>query len=273
MELVEDSFGTQTSMVYYQKGTPDTFTSLNTTFVYIHGLGLDCNIGLGTNAGPNNGQWLVPDLVGHGRSSKPKGLNPYTMRNQAQTLAKIIHSEELETVVFVAHSMGGLVALHLQELLAEENETMVIGLIYVEGNVDEGDTFLSRKIAHQPYEKFLSDPLGWTKLAKLDKYEEEITGWWRTLRQAGPWTTYASSVDLVRESRPEITLPMFRRMNCPLLFVFGEKNKDRFTSEKVVIQEGYPVTYAPEAGHLVLEDNPAGLWKIAEEFSREHAIY
>ena len=59
----------------------------------------------------NAGQWLVPDLRGHGRSAWGA---PYTYESLADDLLPLI--KDSGRVVVVGHSMGGVIALVLGKL-------------------------------------------------------------------------------------------------------------------------------------------------------------
>ena len=207
--------------------------------------------------------WLIPDLLGHGESARPEDPAAYRMESQAQALDELLSAEGPAEVVLVAHSMGGLVALRLAELLERRGSARVLGLVYAEGNIDENDTFMSRGIAEQSWDTFATS--GWAKLIGDLAGDPALTSYLRTLTSGGPLTVHASCVNLVAHSREAVTTALLRRFTFPKLFVFGERNRGRFTSEGIARRFG-EVRYIPDAGHVMYEDNPDAFWGTIREF-------
>jgi len=207
--------------------------------------------------------WLVPDLLGHGESARLEDPAAYEMESQAQALAELLSAEGPAEVVLVAHSMGGLVALRLAEILEQSGAARVVGLVYAEGNIDGNDTFMSRGIAEQSWGTFAVS--GWRKLLGDLAGDTTLASYLRTLIWAGPLTVHASCLSVVAQSRSEVTTALLRRFAFPKLFVFGERNRGRFTSEEVVRRFG-EVRYVPGAGHAMYEDNPEAFWALIRGF-------
>jgi pimeloyl-ACP methyl ester carboxylesterase len=95
--------------------------------VFIHGSCLRTDTWHYQMPGLGGHRLVFYDLRGHGLS-QPKGDSEYTIRTLAGDLAKVIDSSELEEVVLVGHSVGGMIALELCSHLKEQSET-VKGLI------------------------------------------------------------------------------------------------------------------------------------------------
>lgn len=235
------------------------------TGLFIHGLGCD-----GGWFSEHFGRhdltfvtWFVPDLLGHGKSGRPEDLVAYRMESQAQALDELLSAEGSAEVVLVAHSMGGLVCLRLAELLERRGSARVLGLVYAEGNIDENDTFMSRGIAEQSWETFATS--GWAKLIGDLTGDPALSSYLRTLTSAGPLTVHASCMNLVAHSREEVTTALLRRFTFPKLFVFGARNRGRFTSEVIARRFG-EVRYIPDAGHVMYEDNPEAFWGLIRGF-------
>jgi pimeloyl-ACP methyl ester carboxylesterase len=122
---------------------------------------------------------------------------------------------------------------------------------------------MSRSIAEQSWETFAVS--GWRKLLADLARDPALTSYLRTLTWAGPLPIHASCVNLVAHSREEVTTALLRRFTFPKLFVFGERNRGRFTSEIIARRFG-EVRYIPDAGHVMYEDNPGAFWGLAREF-------
>lgn len=214
--------------------------------------------------------WIVPDLFGYGESSKPSEIEAYSMNNQASTLSNLLVAENVESLVILAHSMGGPIAVSLVEQLIQHTDVKinVLDLIYMEGNLDINDAFFSSKIAKYSLKEFKESFETW--LGDLnEKADDELRKFLNELRRIGPMPLWASSIDLVSISESNQLLPRLRSVsqaqNCSLHFVFGEKNKGLFTSQKLVEKSQLPLIYVPEAGHTMHQDNPNAFWNIIKQ--------
>ncbi len=233
--------------------------------LFIHGLGVDKSWFAVHHARRRTdfAGWVVPDLPGHGESDRPADPNGLTMAGMAAALAGLLAQEGIREAVLVGHSMGGAVALALARQLRETGAVRVAGLVLAEGNLDAGDAFLSARVAAQSREDFLAH--GWDALLTELAAQRGMAGYLRTLRRAGAETLHAYSVSLVAMSRAEVTVPLVEAVDAPRLFVFGERNRGRFTSEALARRLG-PVAFVPRAGHAMYADNPAVFWSMIREF-------
>jgi len=233
--------------------------------LFIHGLGVDKSWFAVHHARRRTdfAGWIVPDLPSHGESDRPADMAGLSMTGLATALAALLNAEGIREVVLVGHSMGGAVALALARGLRETAAARVAGLVLAEGNLDAGDAFLSARVAAQPREEFLTR--GWDTLLAELAAQRGMAGYLRTLQRAGPDTLHACSVSLVAMSRAEVTVPLVEAVDAPRLFVFGERNRGRFTSEALARRLG-PVAFIPRAGHAMYADNPAGFWSVIREF-------
>lgn len=210
--------------------------------------------------------WIIPDLLGYGESSKPSEIEAYSMKNQASILLNLLIEENVESLVILAHSMGGPIAISLiEQLLTQRTGINVLVLFYMEGNLDINDAFFSSKIAEyslEEYKEYFKTWLGNFNKNANDKLREFFNG----LRKIGPIPLWASSIDLVSLSKGNQLLPRLRSAveanNCSVHFLFGEENKGLFSSEKLVEKSQLPLLYVPEAGHAMHQDNPDAFWKM-----------
>ena len=213
--------------------------------------------------------WIVPDLIGYGESEKPDKLDFYTMGNQGQYLYDLLRLEKVHNVIIMAHSMGGPIAISLIEKVKNlKNNIKIKGLFYLEGNLDKNDAFFSSTIAKYSFEQYKKEfDLRIENLIKKSKtpiFPEFFR--LKTMRDLGPYSIWGSSYDLVKLSEGNQLLPRLQRLiDFPVYFVFGEKNKGKFTSETLVISAQLPIIYIPKAGHLLLFENPKDFWEIVKE--------
>ena len=120
----------------------------NLDVIFVHGLGTD-----GNNCQPpacavgvNGRRWIVPDLIGHGRSDVSADIFAYKMESQALAIFEILLREGTRRCAVIAHSMGGPIAVNLVELCASAGIRVEL-ILYCEGNLDEGDCYHARALA------------------------------------------------------------------------------------------------------------------------------
>ncbi|MFX1532549.1 MAG: alpha/beta fold hydrolase, partial [Promethearchaeota archaeon] len=201
--------------------------------------------------------WIVPHLIGFGESEKPDKLEVYSMENQGQYLYDLLLFEKIHEVIIMAHSMGGPVAISLIDKIKNQlkEEIQVKGLFYLEGNLDINDTFFSSTIAQYPFEEFKNIFSDWV--------EDTINQIKLDFSNNGPYSIWGSAYDLVTLSEGNQLLPRLEKLvNFPVYFIFGEKNKGRFSSEELVKNQNLPVIYIPNTGHNMFLENPQEFWKI-----------
>ena len=255
---------------YYQVSNPDQDYGI----IFIHGLSLnkewfkeqylEYNL--------NEYSWIVPDLLGHGKSDKPKNQFAYSMINQAIMLHDLLIEENMSRIVIFAHSMGGPIAISLiEEILKTKNQKSinieVLGLFYLEGNLDKGDAYFSSTIAKYSLNEFETNFESFLKdLVKKWDSTIENQRFFERLRSIGPFPLCASCIDLVYLSNSNNLLPRLQKcLHFPVYFVFGELNKGLLSSEVLVKEANLPIIYIPEAGHGLHHGNPSDFWKIIKD--------
>ncbi|TFG12647.1 alpha/beta hydrolase [Candidatus Thorarchaeota archaeon] len=264
MELEINHIGSEYGTIEYYSYMRSNQSPVN---LYIHGLGYHKNWFNNHFARfeLDRYSWIVPDLMGHGNSSKPETQQAYTMDKQAEYLADILKREKVNRIRVIAHSMGGAIAISLLELLSRSSSKGIepILLLYLEGNLDEGDAFFSSKVAEVPFEEYKKSFKPWCEKVLQTTEDYSMRSWVEALRDAGSFTVWASSRNLVKVSKES---DLFKRLRDvfggPTYFVFGERNKGIYSSEELVKKNNMPVLYVSNAGHAMHEDNPSGFWKI-----------
>ncbi|MFQ6125489.1 MAG: alpha/beta fold hydrolase [Candidatus Heimdallarchaeota archaeon] len=202
----------------------------------------------------------IPDLVGHGESSKPPNFS-YSMDDQAKILFRLLERLSFKSnIVLVAHSMGGPIAVSLAELLSDR----VVGMVYAEGNIDVGDCFFSKFVIDSFSLENWEDTGFEQSLAEIRK-DPDLADFAVSFAKAGAITTYKSSEDLVRVSKEDTLLERLIQLSIPVLAIFGAKNKGKFSSEKK-LQAKFPIRYIPDAGHGMMVENPHAFYKTIIDF-------
>ena len=67
---------------------------------------------------------IVPDQIGYGKSSKP--IAPYNLSSQARNTQLILEAEQIDTVMAIGHSMGGMLATRFTTQYPDSVERLVI---------------------------------------------------------------------------------------------------------------------------------------------------
>jgi pimeloyl-ACP methyl ester carboxylesterase len=225
----------------------------NFDILFIHGLGEDKDWLLEQYEpfSLKKYSWIVPDLLGYGSSAKPKEKHAYKMDQQAKYLLKVLKEEQSKSILVLAHSMGGPIAISLIERLLQKGETKIIGLLYLEGNLDINDAFFSSEIANKSF----------------DEYERQFEPW---TEQVEPFPIWASSLDLVEVSDSnQLLIRLQKCLTFPVHFIFGEKNKGRFSSEKLIKKSGLSLKFIPNTGHFMHLENPSVFWKMIIELIQD----
>ncbi|MBK5113592.1 MAG: alpha/beta hydrolase [Candidatus Heimdallarchaeota archaeon] len=241
---------------YYSMGSKDI------TIVLIHGLGSSKEdfLPILNYEELTSYDIIFADLVGHGDSSTPKDFS-YSMDDQAKVLFNLLNILSMKSeVVIVAHSMGGPIAVSLTEMLGNK----VAGIVYAEGNLDEGDCFFSKIIAtNHTLDEWKTNGFkdAYLKLQEDPDYHEYV----RTFKKAGPLTTYKSSQDLYNLSVEEKILKRLIQISVPVLAIYGEQNKGKFTSESKLTEE-FPLCFIPEAAHGMMLENPDAFYQAVIDF-------
>ena len=162
--------------------------------------------------------------------------------------------------------MGGPIAVSL----AEKLKNKVTGMIYSEGNLDEGDCFFSQKIVEK-YDIEEWRESGFKEFVDRFMESPDTAEYAANFIKSGPDAIYRSSQDLYKVSIENTLLSRIIQLSIPFLGIFGEKNKDSFSSE-TKISEYFPVRYVPDAGHYMMHDNPVDFYSIVTDFIRSISV-
>jgi pimeloyl-ACP methyl ester carboxylesterase len=193
---------------------------------------------------------LIPDLVGHGDSSTPKNFS-FSMDNQAKILHRLLNKLEIRgKLILISHSMGGPICVSLAEMQGDR----IAGIVYAEGNIDIGDCFFSNwVISNHTYEEWINEGFNHILKPMMEDPEQRLRA--DGFQKAGPVTIYKASEDLVAVSKVDTLKDRLVDLGVPVLVVFGEENKGKFTSEGK-LGSVFPLVFISEAGHAMMWDNP-----------------
>ena len=84
---------------------------------------------------------IAPDLLGHGRSAKPRG--DYSLGNQATLIRDLMISLDIERATLVGHSLGGGITMQFAYQYPERCQRMVL---VASGGLGQDVTFVLRSL-------------------------------------------------------------------------------------------------------------------------------
>ena len=84
---------------------------------------------------------IAPDLLGHGRSAKPRG--DYSLGNQATLMRDLMISLDIERATLIGHSLGGGITMQFAYQYPERCERMVL---VASGGLGQDVTFVLRSL-------------------------------------------------------------------------------------------------------------------------------
>lgn len=247
----------------FQKGTSDAI-------VFVHGLGSSKEAFSDAFRRQEFQPFtlLAIDLVGFGDSDKPDAFS-YAVKDQARILKKMIDQFGVGRFHLVGHSMGGIVGVELCEMMPDR----IMSFINAEGNLTAQDATMSREIVKMGEEEFARG--GFERLKRDLRVEFERTGdrggmlYLEALDKATARSVYQSSVSTVYESDHGCVLTRFTRLAFYKCYLYGEKNKGKFATEKLLKQKGVPVFYISESGHAMMNDKPDEFYDCVLETVRQ----
>ena len=139
---------------------------------------------------------IVPDLFGHGESSKAMG--DYSLSSHAATLRDLLDRLEIDTVTLVGHSLGGGIAMQFFYLFPERVERLVL---VASGGLGREVSFVLRSATLPGAEPVLSVIASHWMTTRLEGVGRAVTKMgWRSGADVGAiWRGFSSLKD--RESR------------------------------------------------------------------------
>ena len=216
--------------------------------LFIHGLGGSGEAILGATADQpamRGHRSLVIDLPGHGRSDRPADFS-YSLEDHAAAVAAVCEAAGIERVDLVGHSLGADIAI----VVAYRNPGLVSRLVISEANLDPlpaaSDGRASQSIRLQSEGEFVT--------RGYDRLMADNPDWAPLLRACSPVAVYRSAVGLTSGTTPTMR-EMFVSMTMPRMFIHGDRGEPLLDADGLR-QAGIRVVTIPNAGHMVMFDNP-----------------
>ncbi len=194
---------------------------------------------------------LLVDLPGTGWSDEPPESYGFTIEEHADAVGTVLAAAGLRGCAVVGHSLGGSVAI----ALARQRPDLVGRLVVCEPNLDPGVGTLSRHIADQSEDAFVTR--GYDALRAVIGRDGDATSavFHGT---TGRWSSrgmYRTSVSLLAERTPTFR-EQLRAIRVPRAFVAGAHSTD--VELRGLCEAGVSFHVVPDAGHPMAYDNPDG---------------
>ncbi|MDD2908393.1 MAG: alpha/beta hydrolase [Candidatus Gracilibacteria bacterium] len=204
------------------------------TILFLHGLGANKDDFLETSNNEifKDFNLIGIDFPGTNRSTYLKNI---TIDNLVEILNLFLEKLDLEKVILVGHSMGGVVGLKF----ADKFPSKVISFVNIEGNLIKKDASFSGYISQLSYEKF-KEEFGDNK------------------------SLYDLSLSLVEESENGDFLTKFINLFIPKIYIYGDKSE--IPTLNVLKDNGINTRCIPDSGHHPFIDNPDEFNKTLLEF-------
>ncbi len=224
---------------------------------------------------------IAPDLLGHGRSAKPRG--DYSLGNHATLMRDLMISLDIERATLVGHSLGGGITMQFAYQYPERCERMVL---VASGGLGQDVTFLLRSLglpgADLVAPLFLSNTtrdlvLGtarWFGRRGL-KASPGQKAMWRSytgLTDSATRTAFIATVRAVIDQRGQRISALERlylARSMPTLLVWGEKDRVIPVSHARSAHEEMPgsrLEIIPDAGHFVQLEKPQRVAELILDF-------
>jgi lipase len=212
---------------------------------------------------------LMPDLLGYGKNfDTPRGKISVT--TQADYIESLLKATGYERAHFVAHSVGGAVAV----VLARRHPHRVASLIDVEGNFTLKDAFWSQAIASMTdveakelLENYQTNPAGWLARSGIAPTPERTAIADRSLRMQPYTTLLAMARSVIEITASGIYLQDVEKIldkGIPVHLVAGENSRDSWDVPEFVLRRAVSMTVQPFVGHLMMLEDPASFLDIIE---------
>ena len=211
---------------------------------------------------------FTPDLIGYGQR---RGEDAHiTLADQAAMLARFLHDEIGGPAWVLGHSVGGIAAMLLADLVPE----LVRGVINVEGNFTLKDAFWTGRIAALPDAEWAAEygameaaPAAWLERSGIEASDERVA-WANDILANQPYTTVQKMAQSVLDTTgaPDYLGCVGRVLarSTPLYLVGGEQSSAGWDVPDWVLAQARRVCVQPKTGHMMMLEDPGNFCRIVE---------
>jgi pimeloyl-ACP methyl ester carboxylesterase len=240
------------------------------TILYLHGLGASKRdfIGAASHDALRDYRLVAFDFPGCAGTRYPDD-QVWGVDNLVQITGQLTGVLNLEDIVIVGHSLGGLVGL----LYSRQYPMNVTAFVNIEGNLAPEDCFLTRAAARLSLADFLeTQHIENLKISLASAPDLGTRAWAEALgRQTSRKAFYHYSVSAVHWSDNHDLLAMFAEIQVPKLFIYGSANSHLSYLSRLR-RSNTAVLEVPDSGHWPHLDNPDCFYRALTGFIRMQII-
>ncbi len=212
--------------------------------LYLHGLGESGLCFESLMGHPALSQWpqVAIDMRGYGQSART--AQALSLESHAHALAAVLTARRY---VLIGHSMGGVVATFLAELL----DRRVAGFVNIEGNISTPDCTYSARIAACDPAEFSAT--GFSRLCAEVEHsgadDRALELYARSLYLADPRQLHRNATDLVAISAGESLAARMAALAMPTIYLLGSPGGSGSRTRQLLDHAGVAWSAIADAGH------------------------
>ena len=231
------------------------------TILYLHGLGCSKSDFLDVaDIESLHAHTLVAfDFPGHGNSGYVEKLD---MDDLVEITGLFIEKLNLQDIVLIGHSMGGLVAL----LFSETHAGRVKAFVNLEGNLKIEDCTFSKQATEVDFDSFSKVTFRNFKIVLQFSKKPGFKKCAETLMKYNPQKAmYDFSPSLVKYSGNGELIEKFASLKMPKCFIYGSENNGLSYIPELK-KKGIPVSEISNSNHFPQYDNPEEYHGVISSF-------
>ena len=250
---------------------------IDSTGIVLHGF-LGSHKSMEELASYLDSSYVLPDLIGHGRSPCPNGLKEYTFRAMVDQVHEVVNSSLQEPFDLIGYSMGARLALNY----ALTKQDSVRSLTLIGGSPGIQDNFARHQRALDDIRKVaLLEDKGlhefvnaWEKQRIFSTQRLLSSDKLLAQRRARLSTNPAGIISHLRASGAGVMWPLWGRLHeikIPVLLIVGREDKKYIDIAERMRSQIPSSTLAtvPGVGHAVHFEEPEETAEVINKFIRE----
>ncbi|HTS47590.1 MAG TPA: haloalkane dehalogenase [Bryobacteraceae bacterium] len=210
------------------------------------------------------GRVIAPDLIGFGRSDKPKAANAYTYKSHSRWLRQFVEALDLKSATMVCQDWGGLLGLRILAEIPERFNRLVAMNTGISPGGSPGDAFLKWRRFSQRVETLDIATMMRNTLTKRQLTDAEAAAYDAPFPSKEYQTAALVFPRLVpiRKDHPgaydnRVAIERLKTLDLPVLLPWGEKDAITAPAEpflRSIFKHVAPRLIIPGAGHFIQED-------------------
>ena len=210
------------------------------------------------------GRVIAPDLIGFGRSDKPRGTNAYTYKSHARWLRQFVEALDLTKTTMVCQDWGGLLGLRVLAECPERFARLVAMNTGISPGGAPGEAFLKWRRFSQRVEAMDVGRMMRNTLISRQLTDAEAAAYDAPFPSKEYQTAALVFPRLVpiRKDHPgaydnRVAIERLKALDLPVLLIWGEKDAITAPAEpflRSIFRNVAPRIAIPGAGHFIQED-------------------